>query len=73
MAKFVAPEIEALREAEGKLCVANAKLQTKEDELAKVEADLNRCQARLDGAEKREQDLQDDAKRRRSAWRLPPT
>lgn len=36
IARFVAPKIEALREAEGKLRIANAKLGEKERELAKV-------------------------------------
>ena len=63
IAKFVAPKIEALREAEGKLRVANAKLQSKEVELAKVEKDSAECQARLDAAKKKKQDLQDDAER----------
>ena len=54
-------KIEAQREAEGKVRVTGAKLQNNEDELAKVEADLDQCQARLNGAKKRKQDLQDDA------------
>jgi len=63
IARFVAPKIEALREAEGKLRVANGKLAEKEKELAKVEADLAECQARLDDAKRTKQDLQDDADR----------
>eukprot|EP00667_Euglena_gracilis_P000005 EG_transcript_5 len=63
IARFVAPKIEALREAEGKLRIANAKLGEKERELAKVEADLGECQARLDGAKRTKQELQDDADR----------
>lgn len=58
IARFVAPKIEALREAEGKLRVANAKLHSKEEELAKVEADLQECQGRLNAAKKKKQDLQ---------------
>ena len=58
IARFVAPKIEALREAEGKLRIANAKLGEKEKELAKVEADLAECQGRLDAAKKTKQELQ---------------
>jgi len=63
IARFVAPKIEALREAEGKLRIANGKLAEKEKELNKVEADLAECQAKLDDAKKTKQDLQDDADR----------
>eukprot|EP00906_Rhabdomonas_costata_P019390 RCo028330 len=63
IAKFVAPKIEALREAEGKLRVANAKLQAKVDELTHVEAELARCQSRLDAATTRKQDLAEDTER----------
>lgn len=44
LVKIVAPTIEALRLAEGKLRVTNAKLKEKEDELAVVEGELNEIQ-----------------------------
>ena len=47
--------------AEGKLRIADTKLRAKEEEVAHVEADLNKCMERLASAKQRRQDLQDDA------------
>jgi dynein heavy chain, axonemal len=58
IARYVAPKSEALWEAEGELRVANGKLAGKEKELAKVGADLEECQARLDDAKRTKRDLQ---------------
>ena len=61
IAKFVQPKMEALREAEAELRVANRKLDEKETELQVVQGDRAKCQAKLDSAKGKKQALEDDA------------
>ena len=61
IAKFVQPKMEALREAEAQLRIANRKLDEKEAELHLVQEDRAKCQAKLDAAKAKKQALEDDA------------